>query len=1016
MTDVQSTPTRTSDPTVSPAADNASPDSAHVASYLAGRAVNNLVAQARGYRPVTFIEARSIFGGGKARGGRTPAGVSEKDWPGAFAVPLFHPGDTSPTVTQLRVNEPLDDGTGKKLRWFTPLGSERGSAHGDLPADVNPACPREWLDNPIIPLLVTEGAVKGDAMLSALLDTNLAAVCVSLTGVTMGTARNHRGRPGLVPDLARLLSCSTGQDPRPVVLVWDSDLVDNATVRSSLQTLTTAFRAAGARVTIAVLPHAEDGSKQGVDDWLAAGGRIEHLLDSEHGLLVDDLSKVAPSTPADVEKRPFTPWAPRVDSNVVVNHGARVIERSKIVIVDGEEEVRTEVLASFAGHIVRTIIPTTIGDDHRFVTGDSDYVLQVTFTHPVFGDSGRGDLVTDEVRVPSDKIGTELGTRIRQRRGGNRAIITAGVPGAAGLVANAILQDDQSLGAVEQHDLKTTGWWASESGWRFVHCGGSISAAGAHDPSEIATVPGSESPLRMAVMPVPADAAEALRWAREWASEWMFAESVDRLQQERLEREPDVTAKQIADANNRLPISAVLPLGMMLAARAAMAGISTVEGAKIPRTVILFEGKPKSGKTVFASAIASHLGPDFASSPFAAFSTKSTSAGFERTIASATNILVVVDDMKVGSSREALIHIELFQALCDAVFNNLAIARSDKSLGVHATRMATGAIIVTSEGLPIKADTASHLSRSFTLRLPAGWQIANGDIFRHLTIDDARLVASRGMSGFLRWQAAQLDTFGTDDPVASVVAWRQTLTPLATEITDRAISLLPEGEARSLRTDEMRTTLAGRDWALGAAAVINYFTEIGVLADDTDRDAAVLQFARGLRFTFSHTLQAMQLGSNSTAALDQLFEKVRAGFAHFSTGDGKNPRPASDDVAAAWGWKPGTSILEGNWPKPNTPEVGFIRNGRLYLNLEAIAHARLLTNTVGQALDLRQLRAALDAAVDENGVSLVIRDPDGVRDLKVKVAGASKRIFTIDAIRAGLPLDAEKVPAAPSVV
>jgi hypothetical protein len=198
------------------------------------------------------------------RGYRTARRRSEvpeafKDYqrrPGLVA-PMFSPDGVTRGV-QLRPDKPRKNKRGKPLKYETP-------------EDVSPVVdvhPRmlEVARNGTGPLLITEGAKTGDAATSRGIPT------VVLAGVWMWCVpkeKPFRLKPCF--DYIRL-------GGRPVLVAFDSDCMTKASVQRSLSELVPALEARGADVKVIYLPDAPDGSKQGIDDYLAAGGTVREMF------------------------------------------------------------------------------------------------------------------------------------------------------------------------------------------------------------------------------------------------------------------------------------------------------------------------------------------------------------------------------------------------------------------------------------------------------------------------------------------------------------------------------------------------------------------------------------------------------------------------------------------------------------------------------------------------------------------------------------------------------------------
>src|SRR5919202_1605189 len=108
--------------------------------------VSARVAVKRGYRTVTS----------KAELERLGFGRSQRNVP-ALLVPIYGPrGEIS--LYQSRPDEPRIGKRGKPVKYETPHGAS-------MALDVHPFC-RERLGDPTVPLFITEGVKKGDALVS----------------------------------------------------------------------------------------------------------------------------------------------------------------------------------------------------------------------------------------------------------------------------------------------------------------------------------------------------------------------------------------------------------------------------------------------------------------------------------------------------------------------------------------------------------------------------------------------------------------------------------------------------------------------------------------------------------------------------------------------------------------------------------------------------------------------------------------------------------------------------------
>ncbi len=170
-----------------------------------------------------------------------------------LVVPMFSP-DGATVGYQLRPDKPRKGGP----KYETPPGISPV-------VDVHPRMLDEARSGNN-PLLLTEGAKTGDAATSR-------GVCtVVLAGVWMWCVpkvKPYRLKPCF--DHVRL-------EGREVFVAFDSDCMSKGDVQAALAALVAALEDRGAVVKVIYLPDAADGSKQGVDDYLAAGGTIKEMF------------------------------------------------------------------------------------------------------------------------------------------------------------------------------------------------------------------------------------------------------------------------------------------------------------------------------------------------------------------------------------------------------------------------------------------------------------------------------------------------------------------------------------------------------------------------------------------------------------------------------------------------------------------------------------------------------------------------------------------------------------------
>jgi hypothetical protein len=182
---------------------------------------------------------------------------------------------------QYRPDNPRINSAGKPIKYETPTGQRNGI---DVPASVGPK-----LDDPTVPLWVTEGSKKADAAACSGL------ACTALPGVWSWRGTNTMGGKVAVPDWHDI-----ALNGRQVVLAFDSDAMSKRTVRQALDQLAGYLATKGATVRYLHLPDNDDG-KTGLDDYLGAGHTVDELR---------QLIRPEPPQIASADATPDTPLAP----------------------------------------------------------------------------------------------------------------------------------------------------------------------------------------------------------------------------------------------------------------------------------------------------------------------------------------------------------------------------------------------------------------------------------------------------------------------------------------------------------------------------------------------------------------------------------------------------------------------------------------------------------------------------------------------------------------------------------
>jgi hypothetical protein len=181
-----------------------------------------------------------------------------------LVIPLFSP-DGVTVGCQLRADNPRRDRKGKVRKYENPKGSR-------AILDVLRSRRRRLLEGGEA-VWLTEGVRKSDAISST------GRLAVTLQSVWQ-FQRDHE-----------LLSCwaDIPLEGRTLYVVFDSDVTSKSGVQQALARLVEMMREAGARVLIVHLSDAPDGSKQGVDDYIAAGGSLEVLEEQARPFDLDEL-------------------------------------------------------------------------------------------------------------------------------------------------------------------------------------------------------------------------------------------------------------------------------------------------------------------------------------------------------------------------------------------------------------------------------------------------------------------------------------------------------------------------------------------------------------------------------------------------------------------------------------------------------------------------------------------------------------------------------------------------------
>ncbi len=240
---------------------------------LTSRAISPQVAAARGIRTITAAEAVSYgFRGAQALDG--------------ILIPQ-HNTQRLAERFQLRPHAPRLDEEGKPRKYEWAAGVS-------LALDVPPAS-QPFLTDISVDLALTESALKGDAIQSAIAPGEL---CVMDVVGVWGWRSNKQP----LSDFHDIPFCEVQRGRvvrrRRITIVFDSDTRTNPHVQRARRELTTFLRRKGADVRWVDLPPDSAGEKQGIDDVLATGYVLTDLL-AEAYTPAADLEAPEPDAPSD---------------------------------------------------------------------------------------------------------------------------------------------------------------------------------------------------------------------------------------------------------------------------------------------------------------------------------------------------------------------------------------------------------------------------------------------------------------------------------------------------------------------------------------------------------------------------------------------------------------------------------------------------------------------------------------------------------------------------------------------
>jgi putative DNA primase/helicase len=184
----------------------------------------------------------------------TPKALGDEHFPGLLV--LIHGVDGEELSAQWKPATPLVNKDGKPQKYVS-----RYAVPNKL--DVNPLRAAD-LKDPGRRLWITEGIKKADSIASR------GEVVIGLTGVY-----NWRTKTGTLPDWE-----DVPLKDREVVIAFDADAHEKPNVLRAMRRLGAWLNGKGAKVRYLIIPAEVNGTKvKGADDYLAAGGTVDQLLD-----------------------------------------------------------------------------------------------------------------------------------------------------------------------------------------------------------------------------------------------------------------------------------------------------------------------------------------------------------------------------------------------------------------------------------------------------------------------------------------------------------------------------------------------------------------------------------------------------------------------------------------------------------------------------------------------------------------------------------------------------------------
>ncbi len=219
--------------------------------------ISEQVIRERGYRTITSEGDLVQYGFSPAQRRVPGLLIPLHTTDGKVALHVYRP-DNPRTYEDRSKRDPDGLRPVKVLKYEIPKGT-------GVRVDCPPAC-LSGLKNPAIPLYITEGQKKADALATE------NACAIDLLGVWNFKGRNEFGATTILADFDFI-----AWKNRSVRIVFDSDVMYKPAVRQAMERLTEILQRKGATVSVIYLPNHSNGVKWGVDDWLADGHTLQDL-------------------------------------------------------------------------------------------------------------------------------------------------------------------------------------------------------------------------------------------------------------------------------------------------------------------------------------------------------------------------------------------------------------------------------------------------------------------------------------------------------------------------------------------------------------------------------------------------------------------------------------------------------------------------------------------------------------------------------------------------------------------